>query len=164
MMKLIVADTGALISLGLINRIKLIDQVFGEFYIARAVWEELKNYQNPDFISKILKELEKRVIEIHSKNHLSIIMDYGESESVILYEELNADFLLIDDGKARKIAESLNVKCIGSVGLLIKAKQKGYVDKLKPIFEYWILNDRYFSRQLLNQILIQIDEMPMAGE
>lgn len=91
-------------------------------------------------------------------------MDYGESESVILYEELNADLLLIDDGKARKIAESLNVQCIGSVGLLIKAKQKGYVDKLKPIFKYWIANERYFSMQLLNQILVKIGERPIAGK
>lgn len=163
-MKLIVADTGALISLGLVNCITLIEQVFGKFYIAEAVWEELKNYQNPDFNSINLKKLEKRVKKIHSKNHLSIIMDYGESESVILYEELNADFLLIDDGKARKIAESLNVQCIGSVGLLVKAKQKGYIDELKPIFEYWISNNRYFSSHFLNQILIQLDEIPLDSK
>jgi hypothetical protein len=46
-------------------------------------------------------------------------MDYGESESVILYQELNANYLLIDDQKARLMAESLGVNCIGSVGLLI---------------------------------------------
>jgi predicted nucleic acid-binding protein len=34
-------------------------------------------------------------------------MDYGESEAVILYEEMSGNFLLIDDKKARKIAENL---------------------------------------------------------
>ena len=64
-----------------------------------------------------------------------MIMDFGESESVILYQELQADFLLIDDNKARIVAESLDVNCIGSIGLLIKAKQKGLITELKPIFE-----------------------------
>jgi hypothetical protein len=62
-------------------------------------------------------------------------MDYGESESVILYEELNADYLLIDDNKARIIAESFDVKCIGSIGLLVIAKQKGLINGLRQIFE-----------------------------
>ena len=88
-------------------------------------------------------------------------MDYGESESVILYEELNADYLLIDDNKARIIAESFDVNCIGSIGLLIKAKQKGLVNELRSIFEKWLENERYFSKKMLNKILIQTGEEPM---
>lgn len=41
-----------------------------------------------------------------------MVMDYGESESILLYEELKADYLLIDDNKARMLAESLNINCI----------------------------------------------------
>jgi predicted nucleic acid-binding protein len=134
-MKLVIADTGALISLGLTGQIHLIEKVFGEFYIATAVWNELKEYENPDFNRNLLSQLEKRVVKIKSRNHLSVIMDYGESESVILYEELNADYLLIDDNKARIIAESFDVKCIGSIGLLVIAKQKGLINGLRQIFE-----------------------------
>jgi len=61
-------------------------------------------------------------------------MDYGESESVILYKELNADFLLIDDKKARMIAENYNVNCIGTLGLLSIAKDKGLVTDLRSLF------------------------------
>ena len=144
-MKLVIADTGALISLGHVGQIDLIDKVFGEFYIAEAVWEELKEYEHPNFDRSILKRLENRVMKIMSNNYLSVIMDYGESESVILYSELQADYLLVDDNKARIIAESFNVRCIGSIGLLIRAKQKGFLSALKPIFENWVANNRYFS-------------------
>ena len=156
-MKIVVADTGALISLGLVGQLDQIANVFGEVYIANAVWKEIQDYTNPDFDS-VLSQLESRVISIQSKNYLSVIMDYGESESVILYEELKADYLLIDDSKARKIAESLDVNCIGSIGLLIRAKQKGLISELKPIFEEWLENERYFSMTLLNSILKQIGE------
>ncbi len=85
-------------------------------------------------------------------------MDYGESESVILYEELNADYLLIDDNKARIIAESLNINCIGTLGLLLKAKQKGLINELKPLFNDLLLAGRYFSLKLLNDILQNFGE------
>ena len=157
-MKLVVADTGALISLVLVGHIDLIEKVFGDFYIANAVWEELQDYENAEFDKSVLPYLGKRVVKIKSRNHLSVIMDYGESESVILYEELNADYLLIDDNKARIVAESLDVDCIGSIGLLVKAKQIGLISDLRSIFEKWIEEERYFSRKLLNKILLQTGE------
>ena len=160
-MKVVVADTGALISLGLVGQIDLIERVFGSFYLANAVWEELQKYENPEFDRELLHHVQKRVINIKSKNYLSVIMDYGESESVILYEELGADYLLIDDNNARKIAESLKVNCIGSIGLLVKAKQKGFINALKPVFEKWLDNERYFSLRLLNEILTQTSEEPI---
>ncbi len=85
-------------------------------------------------------------------------MDKGESESIILYKELHADFLLIDDKKARKIAETLNVKCIGILGILATAKDKGIIEELKPIFESFLLNKRYYSINLLNAILLEKGE------
>ncbi len=160
-MKIIVADTGALINLSHVNCVGLIEKLFGSFYIAQAVWEELQLYEHPQFNKQILKDLSTRVIQIKSKNQLSIIMDYGESESVILYEELQADYLLIDDNKARIIAESLSINCIGSIGLLIKAKQKGLINELQPIFKEWLLVGRFFSKKLLNRILAECGEGPI---
>lgn len=157
-MKVVIADTGALISLIHIGQLDLIEEVFGNFYIAKAVWDELQKYDNPDFDVSILKDIESKVKEIKTKNHLSVIMDYGESESAILYEELNANYLLIDDNKARLIAESLNINCIGTLGLLIKAKQKGLLTELKPLFEKLLLFGRFFSKKFLNDILVKLGE------
>jgi predicted nucleic acid-binding protein len=160
-MKIVVADTSVLISLSVVGQISLIEKVFGEFYIAEAVWLELNEYENPDFDTSLLAAIKNKVVPIHSKNHLSVIMDYGESESVILYEELNADYLLIDDRKARLIAESLNVNCVGTLGLLVKAKQKGLIAALKPIFQNLLSGGRFFSRKLLNEILLRVGESEM---
>ncbi len=80
-------------------------------------------------------------------------MDYGESEALILYKEINANFLLIDDKKARNIAESLDIKCIGTIGLLSTAKNKQLIAELRPIFIQFIENKRFYSIELLNTIL-----------
>jgi len=157
-MKVVIADTGAIISLVHVGQLDLIKKVFGDYYIAEAVWSELNKYENPDFDKTILNELKNRVMPIKSKNNLTMVMDFGESESVILYEELDADFLLIDDYKARNIAELLDIKCIGSIGLVVKAKQKGLITALGPIFSKWISTGRYFSKKLLNQVLTEAGE------
>lgn len=160
-MKIVIADTGALISLGILEQIDLIEKIFGEFYIAQAVWVELNGYDNPNFNRALLPDLKSRVKQISSKNHLSLVMDYGEAESVILYEELNADYLLIDDNKARLLAESLNINCIGTLGILLKAKQKGFVAELSPIFKKLVAENRFFSKKLLDEILIRVGELPL---
>lgn len=157
-MKIVVADTGVLISLGLIRQLYLIEKIFDRLYIANGVWQELNNYDNPDFDSTQFDHLAENVISINSKNYLSVIMDYGESESLILYEELKADFFLVDDARARAIAESLNVNCVGTLGLLLKAKEKGLVNELRPIFLTLLANRRFYSKKLLNEILLQINE------
>lgn len=157
-MKIVVADTGVLVSLALVECIDLIEEVFGDFYIAKAVWQELNAYKNPNFPKEILIGLEPKVVSIKSPNHLGMLMDYGESESVILYEELEADYLLIDDKKARFLAESMGVNCVGSLGLLIEARSRGLIDELKPKFETWLDNERYFSRKLLNAVLEKVGE------
>lgn len=85
-------------------------------------------------------------------------MDAGESESLILYFEQKADFLLIDDKKARQIAENFGANCIGTLGLLANAKEKKYIPDLRSIFIKFIENNRFYSMHLLNSILKEKNE------
>jgi predicted nucleic acid-binding protein len=139
-----IVDTSSIISLSLINKLDLIEEYFGKFAIPRAVLNELVNFKNPNFPSDILSSLSSKVKDIKGKNHLKKVMDYGES---------NARILIIDDKKARQTAELLGVKCIGSIGIIIRAKQLGENIDLNSVFAIWMENNRYFSKSLMAQIL-----------
>ena len=102
---------------------------------------------------RIVSYFEAKVKKIRGFNELTFIMDYGESESVILYRELDADYLLIDDKKARIIAENFGLNCIGTLGILIIAKNRGMIKELRPIFLQFLQNRRYYGSELLNSIL-----------
>jgi predicted nucleic acid-binding protein len=91
-------------------------------------------------------------------------MDYGESESVILYKELDADFLLLDDKKARKIAENFDITCIGTLGILSVAKSKELIKDLRPIFLSLLKNNRYYSLKLLNKLLKIHNELAIENK
>ena len=49
------------------------------------------------------------------------LLGSGEMEAMALYKKLNADWLLIDDEKARKTARFNKIKVIGSLGVLLLA-------------------------------------------
>lgn len=157
----VIADAGPIISLAIIDKLELLNSLFDKVYISQAVWEEISKITSYHFSSKIITFFKDKVEKIKGFNDLTFVMDYGESESVILYQEIGADFLLIDDKKARTIAESLGIKCIGILGILIIAKDKSLIKSLKPIFETLIVNKRFYSIELLNSILIQKGEGPL---
>lgn len=161
---LVISDSGPIFSLAIINKLDLLTALFDSVYIPKAVWEELTKDNTTEFFPRISDFFEKKVREIASFNELTFIMDYGESESVILYKEINADFLLIDDKKARSIAENFRIRCIGTIGVLSIAKEKGLVDELKPLFEMFIKSNRFYSLALLNAILKKHGEVEIQQE
>jgi uncharacterized protein len=74
-------------------------------------------------------------------------------EAIALYRQLNADFLLIDDKKAREVAEENNINCIGTLAILIKAKHNKLLPLLQPVFQDLLRNNRFYQKELLNNIL-----------
>lgn len=150
---LVIADSGPIISLVLADKLWILDELFDEIKIPKAVWNEITLDESKPFIPKIKEYFAKKVQEITGVNELTFVMDYGESESVILYRESKANFLLIDDKKARMIAENFGIQCIGTIGLLSISKDKGIIDELRPIFKAFIENKRFYSQNLLNLVL-----------
>jgi predicted nucleic acid-binding protein len=155
---LVIADAGAIFSLAVIDQLEILNLLFDYIRISIAVWKEITLDKTTDYYPRIVKFFNDKTQQIKGFNHLSFLMDYGESECVILYQELNADFLLIDDRKARKIAENFGINCIGTIGVLSVARDKNIISELKPLFEALLKNKRFYSIELLNTILAKYKE------
>ena len=56
----------------------------------------------------------------------------GEAEAIGLSLEGEATLLLLDEADARAVAELYGLPKTGTVGLLIRAKNEGLVDLLRP--------------------------------
>ncbi len=155
---IVIADSGPIFSLAAIDKLDLLNKIFDDIKIPRAVWNEISSSHDKPFHDLITYFFKDKIVDIKGFNDLTFIMDYGESESVILYKEMKADFLLLDDKKARSVAENFGVQCVGTIGILSIAKELRLIDSLKPLFEVLIENKRYFSIGLLNMVLRKYDE------
>ncbi|MBQ9494312.1 MAG: DUF3368 domain-containing protein [Treponema sp.] len=123
----VISDTTPIISLIKINRLDLLQKLFGEILISQAVYRELT--------TNVIFENEARIVKgadflktspVQNRKALEILqaassLDDGESEAIILADELHSDALIIDERKGRKVAQKLGIKITGTVGVLLQA-------------------------------------------
>jgi predicted nucleic acid-binding protein len=161
-MRKVVVHTTPLIALSHIGQLDILKKMYGEILIPNAVYNELS--AKPDSICKIEVENSKDWVRIEEiKNQMAKSMyktqlHEGEVEVMILAQEVNADLVIIDDANAKKYAKYLKLPVTGTLGVLIKAKQSGYVDKLKPMLQMMIENGIYISQDLVKLCLKQVGE------
>lgn len=48
-------------------------------------------------------------------------LDKGESEAIVLSDEIKADFLLMDKAKGRDVSTEIGLKIVGTIGILMSA-------------------------------------------
>lgn len=85
-------------------------------------------------------------------------MDLGEVETIVLASEMNADWVLMDEKKGRRKLSQLNIPKIGTLGILLKAKQLELIPLLRPEFEELQKSGFSISPSIVDAVL------EMAGE
>ena len=86
-------------------------------------------------------------------------LDPGEAESIVLAIELDADLLLIDEKKGRKIAMKYGIKITGLLGILLEAKALGLIKEVKPALDMLIYNIGFrINPKLYQEILKKAKE------
>lgn len=83
---------------------------------------------------------------------LRMSLDDGEAEAVALACELGCEIIL-DERKARTVAERMKLRCVGTGGLLIRAKNKGVIAAVKPLLDKLADNGFHASDELRAKIL-----------
>ena len=75
-----------------------------------------------------------------------------------MYKQMHADRLLVDDKNARRIAHLNGITTIGSIGVLLAAKQAGLVDTIRPLLDKIMRPPLFFSLELYKQALMLANE------
>lgn len=161
---IVVADTTPLISLMKIGHLDLINQLFGEVLIPKAVFEELVSNIKFREESRLIQECSYiKTVNVTDTQAVELLrrssgLDAGESESIVLSDLENAAFLLMDEVKGRQVAKQMGIRLMGTIGILLAA----YKDQLlsgEDIFnciEILKTTGRHISAKLYEQLIEKI--------
>ena len=128
----IVVDTSSLIALERINLLEILCQLYKEVIVPESVIKEFGNISLPCLsIRKIESNLLKLLIT-------DLNLGKGEAEVIALANQKGLT-VVIDDSKARKVAENMGLKLTGTIGVLMRAEKEGLIvsapDKVKELKE-----------------------------
>ncbi len=128
MHKTIISDTSCLIILSKIGELELLYKLYGQIITTLDIAEEFgETLPNWVTIEKVSDKYRQRILEMQ--------IDKGESSAIALALEVPNCTLILDDFKARKIAQNLGLSFTGTIGIIIKAKLNGTIPSIKPYLE-----------------------------
>lgn len=156
---ILVADCSALIALASCQGLHLLDALFNNVIVPEAVYHEAVVNDKPE--AQPLKEYLKDKIRKIDPSYpilLDGFSDLGETEAMILYRQVSANKLLIDDKRGRRVAKINHINTIDSLGILLAAKRVGLIDQVSPYLAKILSSDIYLSTDLITTV------MDIAGE
>ncbi len=159
---IVVSDTTPISELAKVGQLNILVELYGQVIIPQEVYDELTTGNHPavnvvpflDWLEVYPVDDAQQIKTLQSKTGLHL----GESAAMILAEQLNADQLLIDERAARRFALACKLPVIGTVGILVLAKQRGLLESVKDALDALIANGTRISNQLYQQALVLAQE------
>ncbi len=132
---IVVSDTSPITNLSSIGCFQLLQVLFGEVHLPRQVRDELSasghRWPGADEVDTA------SWVHIHEVGNSALLqtlardLDSGEAAGIVLALDLHASVILMDERDGRRAAERLGLKTVGTVGLLIEGKSKGFLTDVR---------------------------------
>ena len=117
-----IVDTSCLIVLDKIGLMSLLCRLYEKVYISKGVVAEFG--MTPLIPCVEIVDVYSKLIAVLTEE---LNLGLGEAETIAYAYEHNTR-AVIDDARARKVAAKLGVKLTGTIGLLMKAEDKGLIE------------------------------------
>lgn len=124
---LAVADSACLIGLQGIDRLDLLPRLFRRITAPPVVIAEFG--PPPDWLEVVA------VADVSVVRALETQLDEGEAAAIALALETEGAVILLDDKKARRVAQQLGLRIMGTIGLLLVAKKRHLIPVVRPVLD-----------------------------
>jgi predicted nucleic acid-binding protein len=150
-MKVIIADTSCLIIYHKIGQFEILHGTFPDLIVTKEVAEEFGEL--PNWVTT------QEVTDNGQYLKWAEDLRKGEASSIALALEFDNSLLIIDEKKGRKVAKELRIEIIGSLGILIKAKEKGVIKSVREILTLIDKTDFRVSQSVREKVLKESGEL-----
>lgn len=144
-MRLVIADTSCFILFKKIERFDILKNTFKKITVTDKVIEEYGEL--PDWV-RVRSDYSEEIYRKLSQN-----FGAGESSCITLAQEQVDPILLIDDRRARKVAEEIGIQCTGSLGVLLIAKREKVIESVEDVLKEIQKTDFRMKESIVEKIL-----------
>jgi len=154
-MRRIISNTTPILSLLKIGKLNLLKEIYGKITIPKAVFLEIENGKDKLFYQnlKLLDWIEIAEIKNKESRLFFFDLDDGEAEVLILANELHADLVILDEIMGRRYAKRLESNLTGTVGVLLKAKDRGLIKSVSELLNELRVKGTWLNQKLINKAL-----------
>lgn len=148
MNNVIISDTSCLITLANIDKLHILRDLYGQVLITQKIQEEFGE-PIPEWIHIVEQ------VNTEKQQQLELKLDPGEASAIALALQTNRATLIIDEIKGRKIAKSLGINIIGTIGIIVLAHKNKIIDDPLSIILQLVNKGFRLSDTLLNKLIQQ---------
>ena len=161
-MQRVICNSSPLIHLSKAGQLSLLRDFFQEIFVPEEVlMESVENSCGAQDAEDIRRAAWIHPIAIKDrdlKKALRITIDEGEAAVIVLALEQKADLVLMDDYDGRAMAREYNLKVIGTIGILLKAKLEGRTPSLKDSLDTLKKNGFWLGEELYTRLIKEANE------
>jgi uncharacterized protein len=156
----VIINTSPLFYLHQVDRLDLLETLYTTITTPTAVQRELQAGQVQGLSIPDLEQLNWVNIASANAAFLPNVIDLGEGEAevIALGIENPGSLLILDDALGRRIARLNQLTCTGTLGVLIRAKELGHLDQVRPVIQRLQDQGMWLSQSVIDTIL------KLAGE
>lgn len=163
----IFADASPLIALARIKRLDLLTSLPVPIYVTDTVWREVTSNATLPGVAELIAAQEVGLLHIVPGGDPAAYpqLDAGEASTLSAAAREGAA-IIIDEQKARAIMRGDPVlsaaipAIIGTVGLILVARNRGYIPLVRPILDALRQETFRLSNELYEEVLRAADEWP----
>ena len=163
--RLLVADSGPLIALGRLGLLSVPQQMFAEVLVTNTVWDEV--------VGGRARSEHMALHEAQRQGWLMVVpdpttvpaqfanamLDEGKRTALSLSLSLAPGCdVLIDERRGRLAAERAGLNVLGTLGLLVRARQLGLIGPVRPLTEGLVASGYHLGRSLVEASLASLGE------
>jgi predicted nucleic acid-binding protein len=154
-------NTSPLVFLVRENLLDILREGALEVVVPKTVIDEIHGHGPDDPTVKAIDGVDwLKIVPVPGVESVVALWDLGPGESAVLSLALaeESSWAVIDDGEARRCARSLGIPCIGTLGLVLLAKQLGLIPAARPVVMRLRASGMYLTKLVIDAALAQVGE------
>ena len=127
--------------------------MYGEIIIPSAVYDEIEVGKKWKYYVDLQHEHWISIQQVKDTFSLDFLLDLdkGEAEVIVLAREIEADLVILDETLARGYAKRFNLPLTGTIGVLLKAKERGLIERVGDLLDQLVAKGVWLSPKIIRQ-------------